>query len=107
MTRRQFLKLCGVCATAASFTTVDYSESLWTRITGWWQRRQIRKKEAIIAKALASDEGRAALAQAMVEPIRRQLEYQAIGRKLLLVDELPHQYNSYVNKLTGKWMAAA
>jgi len=27
--------------------------------------------------------------QIVVEPIRRSLEYQAVGRKLLLVDELP------------------
>jgi len=47
------------------------------------------QKEAIIAQALNTDEGRIALAQAMVEPIRRSLEYQAVGRKLLLVDELP------------------
>lgn len=47
------------------------------------------QKEAIIAQALSTDEGRVALAQAMVEPIRRSLEYQAVGRKLLLVDELP------------------
>lgn len=47
------------------------------------------QKEAVIAQALNTDEGRVALAQAMVEPIRRSLEYQAVGRKLLLVDELP------------------
>ena len=47
------------------------------------------QKEAVIAQALNTDEGRTALAQAMVEPIRRSLEYQAVGRKLLLVDELP------------------
>lgn len=47
------------------------------------------EKEAIIAQALETDEGRTALAQAMVEPIRRALEYQAVGRKLLMVDELP------------------
>lgn len=47
------------------------------------------QKEAIIAQALETDEGRVALAQAMVEPIRRSLEYQAVGRKLLMVDELP------------------
>ena len=46
-------------------------------------------KEMIIAQALQTDEGRTALAQAMVEPIRRSLEYQAVGRKLLMVDELP------------------
>jgi hypothetical protein len=47
------------------------------------------QKQEIIAQALATDEGRVALAQAMVEPIRRSLEYQAVGRKLLMVDELP------------------
>lgn len=47
------------------------------------------EKEMVIAEALETDEGRIALAQAMVEPIRRALEYQAVGRKCLLVDELP------------------
>jgi hypothetical protein len=47
------------------------------------------EKEMVIAQALETDEGRTALAQAMVEPIRRALEYQAVGRKLLMVDELP------------------
>jgi len=47
------------------------------------------KREMLIAQALESPEGRVALAQAMVEPIRRALEYQAVGRKLLMVDELP------------------
>jgi hypothetical protein len=47
------------------------------------------EKEAIIGTALETDEGRVALAQSMVEPIRRSLEYQAVGRKLLMVDELP------------------
>lgn len=47
------------------------------------------RKETIIAQALETPEGRVALAQAMVEPIKRALEYQAIGRKLLMVDELP------------------
>lgn len=47
------------------------------------------EKEQIIAQALETDEGRVALAQAMVEPIRRSLEYQAVGRKLLMIDELP------------------
>jgi len=47
------------------------------------------QKETVTAQALDTDEGRVALAQAMVEPIRRSLEYQAVGRKLLMVDELP------------------
>ena len=47
------------------------------------------KKEILIAQALETPEGRVALAQAMVEPVRRALEYQAVGRKLLMVDQLP------------------
>ena len=47
------------------------------------------EREAVIAQALETPEGRVSLAQAMVEPIKRALEYQAIGRKLLMVDELP------------------
>jgi hypothetical protein len=47
------------------------------------------RRELLIAQALETPEGRVALAQAMVEPIKRALEYQAIGRKLLMVDELP------------------
>ena len=47
------------------------------------------EREVLIAQALDTSEGRVALAQAMVEPIRRALEYQAVGRKLLMVDELP------------------
>lgn len=47
------------------------------------------EREALIGQALETPEGRVALAQAMVEPIRRALEYQAVGRKLLMVDELP------------------
>jgi hypothetical protein len=47
------------------------------------------QREAIMAQALETEEGRVALAQSMVEPIRRSLEYQAVGRKLLMVDELP------------------
>ena len=48
-----------------------------------------RDQEMVIAQALETTEGRTALAQAMVEPIRRSLEYQGVGRKLLMVDELP------------------
>jgi hypothetical protein len=47
------------------------------------------QREQIVAMALETAEGKTALAQAMVEPIKNSLMYQAIGRKLLLVDELP------------------
>jgi len=46
------------------------------------------QREQIIAQALETPEGRTALAQAMVEPIKTSLMYQAIARKLLMVDEL-------------------
>jgi hypothetical protein len=46
-------------------------------------------RQAIIAAALETDEGRVALAMAMVEPIRRSIEYQAVARKLLMIQELP------------------
>lgn len=48
------------------------------------------EREMKIAQTLDTPEGRVALAQAMVEPIRRALEYQAVGRKLLMIDELPN-----------------
>jgi hypothetical protein len=58
-------------------------------VNNFWRDFQSWRKENIIARALETDEGRAALAQSMVEPIRRALEYQGIGRKLLMVDDLP------------------
>lgn len=42
-------------------------------------------KELVIAICLESDEGRMALAQAMVEPIRRNLNYASIGSKILMI----------------------
>ena len=53
------------------------------------KRNSNEQREAIIAMALETAEGRTALAQAMVEPIKTSLMYQAIGRKLMMVDELP------------------
>jgi hypothetical protein len=47
------------------------------------------EKEYLIAKALETEEGRVALAQAMANPIRTSLDYQGVGRKLLVVDPLP------------------
>jgi hypothetical protein len=48
-----------------------------------------QEKELIMTAAMDDANGRLALAQLMVDPIKVALEYQAIGRKLLLVDELP------------------
>lgn len=47
------------------------------------------EKEYLISKALETEEGRVALAQAMANPIRTSLDYQGVGRKLLVVDPLP------------------
>jgi hypothetical protein len=49
----------------------------------------VQRREMIIAKALGTAEGRAALRKAMAEPIKTSLMYQGIGRKLLMIDELP------------------
>jgi hypothetical protein len=47
------------------------------------------QKEAMLAQALMSAEGKVALGQAMANPIRRNLDYQGVGRKALIVDPLP------------------
>jgi CTP synthase (UTP-ammonia lyase) len=53
------------------------------------RRQEAPERQAIIAAMLNTAEGRDALGAAMVAPIRRALNYQSIGRKLLMVDELP------------------
>lgn len=61
------------------------------------------QKNAIIAQALETAEGKLALAQAMVEPIKTSLMYQGVVRKLLLVDELQQgQYARYERDVTAK-----
>ena len=49
----------------------------------------VEQRDMVIGQALQSAEGRVVLAQAMIEPIKISLEYQGIGRKLLMIDELP------------------
>ena len=46
-------------------------------------------REALLVKAMQSERGKVALAQAMANPIRRNLDYQGVGRKALRVDPLP------------------
>ncbi len=46
-------------------------------------------KETLLTKAMQSERGKVALAQAMANPIRRNLDYQGVGRKALRVDPLP------------------
>jgi len=45
------------------------------------------KRRRLISKSLETPEGRNALAQSMVEPIRKSLEYQAVGRNILFLKE--------------------
>jgi len=53
-------------------------------------RQLINEQRAnLIAQTMDTPEGRSAMAQAMVAPLRRFLDYQGIGRSLLMVDELP------------------
>ena len=47
------------------------------------------EKEALLSKAISTERGRVALAQAMANPIRKNLDYQGVGRKALRVDPLP------------------
>ena len=110
MENRQLSRRAGTRG-AAAFAAIPVSAtvaeaagqlSLWEKLVqktkDWADRRFGRRKpitsaaaqrEAIIAAALDTKEGRTALAQAMCEPIKTSLMYQGIGRKLLMVDELP------------------
>lgn len=47
------------------------------------------QKDELIRRALMSTEGKVALGQAMANPIRRNLDYQGVGRRVLVVDPLP------------------
>jgi len=47
------------------------------------------EKDNIISKAIMTQEGKVALAQAMANPIRRNLDYQGIARRTLVIDPLP------------------
>lgn len=47
------------------------------------------QKDELIKRALMSQEGKIALGQAMANPIRRNLDYQGVGRRVLVVDPLP------------------
>ena len=46
-------------------------------------------RDKLVERAIMSQEGKIALAQAMANPIRRNLDYQGIARRALVVDPLP------------------
>ena len=47
------------------------------------------QRDEMIKQALMTQEGKIALGQAMANPIRKNLDYQGVGRKALVVDPLP------------------
>jgi hypothetical protein len=47
------------------------------------------QKDELIRRALMTSEGKIALGQAMANPIRRNLDFQGVGRRILVVDPLP------------------
>jgi hypothetical protein len=47
------------------------------------------RRDELISRAILSQDGKVALAQAMANPIRRNLDYQGIARRALVVDPLP------------------
>jgi len=47
------------------------------------------QRDGLLRQALLTQEGKIALGQAMANPIRRNLDYQGVGRKALVVDPLP------------------
>src|ERR1044072_2868485 len=59
------------------------------RIEDWKQREKDKKKlideqmEYLIAKALSSNSGKQALAQAMVQPIKKAMDYLNAGRNTI------------------------
>ena len=47
------------------------------------------KRDDLISRAIMTQDGKIALAQAMANPIRRNLDYHGIARRALVVDPLP------------------
>ncbi len=47
------------------------------------------QRDELIKRAMMTQEGKVALAQAMANPIRKNLDYQGVGRRVLVVDPLP------------------
>ncbi len=47
------------------------------------------QRDELVKRALMTQEGKIALGQAMANPIRRNLDYQGVGRRVLVIDPLP------------------
>jgi hypothetical protein len=48
-----------------------------------------QQRDELVKRALMTQEGKIALGQAMANPIRRNLDYQGVGRRVLVIDPLP------------------
>lgn len=89
LTRRNLLK--SVAAVVASLAVGDNVA----------QARRVKRpkpkeyQQKISAHAIESDEGRIALAQSMVEPIRKALNREGVARRWLMADELPQSISHY------------
>lgn len=71
--------------------------------------RKMKSKNGLISAAMNTPQGRTALAAAMTAPVKTSVMYQNIGRKILMVDELPdvEQYKRAkddVSKYMREWM---
>jgi len=66
-------------------------EELQPSNTGIAQRPSFtdEQRDELIKRALMTQEGKIALGQAMANPIRRNLDYQGVGRRVLVIDPLP------------------
>lgn len=51
------------------------------------------KRDELISRAILTQDGKVALAQAMANPIRKNLDYHGIARRALVVDPLPQGAN--------------
>lgn len=80
---QQLVRYASVLANAGSMTnlpgTAMGSQPGYTEET----------RDQLLRQALNTQEGKIALGQAMANPIRRNLDYQGVGRKALVVDPLP------------------
>lgn len=47
------------------------------------------QRDELIKRAMMTQDGKVALGQAMANPIRRNLDYQGVGRRTLVIDPLP------------------
>ena len=66
-------------------------EELQPSNTGIAQRPSFtdEQRDELIKRALMTQEGKIALGQVMANPIRRNLDYQGVGRRVLVIDPLP------------------